>query len=91
MIVSKPDVGNQLNIDRVMSPRQVVCAIGISRTSLYRLMAVGDFVKPIRLSKRRIGFKVADVNAWVDGRNSSKAKDHPKTRGLTHAEGYDHA
>jgi len=44
--------------------------IGISKTGLRRLMAKGEFVGTVKLSDRRIGFRIADINAWIETRTT---------------------
>ncbi len=41
---------------------------GLSRSTIYAMMAEGIFPKPIKLGKRAVGWKDTDVAAWVDDR-----------------------
>ena len=41
---------------------------GLSRASIYRLMAAGEFPTPIRLGVRARGWRVADIEAWLKSR-----------------------
>ena len=43
-------------------------ATGLSRSSLYAFVAKGTFPKPVRLGARAVGWKEADVRAWIDSR-----------------------
>ena len=55
------------------SDKQVAHRIGCGRASVWR--AVRDdagFPKPYRLIGRRIGWKVAEVEAWAAGRESAR-------------------
>lgn len=40
----------------------------ISKPQLYVLVRSGDFPPPVQLSTRRVAWKVADVQAWIDSR-----------------------
>lgn len=42
--------------------------IGLSRASIYRLMAIGAFPKALKLSERAIGWKEEDLNDWLASR-----------------------
>jgi prophage regulatory protein len=42
--------------------------IGLSTATLDRLVASNDFPKPIKLSPRRVGWRVADVDRWIADR-----------------------
>jgi predicted DNA-binding transcriptional regulator AlpA len=55
---------------RILSPSETARMIGISKTGLRRLMAKGEFVGTVKLSDRRIGFRIADINAWIETRTT---------------------
>ena len=38
---------------------------GISRSTIYKLEALGDFPKKIKLSPRSIGFLESEVDDWI--------------------------
>jgi prophage regulatory protein len=48
-----------------LTPKRVCERIALSRASLDRLVAAGDFPKPIRLTERRLAFDEAKVVAWM--------------------------
>lgn len=50
--------------------------VGLSRSTLYAMMAEGSFPKPIKLGKRAVGWREVDVLDWLESR---------------HAEGHDNA
>lgn len=54
----------------VLSPSATADLLGISRSGLSRLRVAGDFPHPIRLTPRRIGFRVEEINAWLGRRES---------------------
>lgn len=41
---------------------------GLSRSSIYKLAAVGSFPNPIRLGARSVGWLEAEINEWLDDR-----------------------
>ncbi|MGH9436170.1 MAG: helix-turn-helix transcriptional regulator [Terriglobia bacterium] len=54
--------------DRLMRRREVQRTTGLSRSSLYRLIAVGSFPSPILLSANAVGWLETEVSAWIAGR-----------------------
>lgn len=54
--------------DRIMRRREVQRRTGLSRSSLYRLIASGSFPASIQLSANAVGWLEAEVSAWIAGR-----------------------
>ncbi|SRR6266446_410758 len=51
-----------------------VCAIvGLSVATIYRLMSVGDFPRPLRLSSHARGWKLSEVAEWMNTRKREGA------------------
>lgn len=46
---------------------------GLSRSTIYAMMAEGRFPKPVKLSKRAVGWRESDVVAWLDSRDGRAA------------------
>jgi prophage regulatory protein len=42
--------------------------IGLKTTALYELMAEGKFPRPVRISKRAVGWPEDVVEAWIQDR-----------------------
>lgn len=51
---------------RVLRIQEVIDTIGLSRSSIYRMIKLGKFPSPIPLSTRRIGFISEDVSNWLE-------------------------
>ena len=52
----------------VLDVRDAATYTNLSRTTLYRMMALGEFAPRIRLSARRFGFRRVDIDSWLEGR-----------------------
>lgn len=52
-------------VGRVLNIAEVVDRIGLSRASIYRLVAEGKFPTPIKLGDRRIGWRDSSINEWL--------------------------
>jgi prophage regulatory protein len=44
--------------------------VGLSRSTIYLLIAENRFPAPIRLSTRAVGWVEADVEAWIDSKRN---------------------
>jgi prophage regulatory protein len=45
--------------------------IGLSTSTLYDMMARGDFPRPVRLGKRAVGWRERDVTEWLESREQA--------------------
>lgn len=48
-----------------LTPKAVCQRTSLSRSTLDRLVAAGDFPAPIRLTDRRLAYEAAQVEAWM--------------------------
>lgn len=53
--------------------RQSALAIGVSYSTIRRMIAAGDFPAPIQLSPRRQGVLITQRKAWVEDRATQAA------------------
>ena len=51
---------------KLLRLRQVCELTGLSRSSVYRLIAESAFPKPISLSARAVAWRVVDLHAWLE-------------------------
>lgn len=57
-----------MNKSAILIRKEVEQATSFSRTSIYRMMAKGQFPKPIRLSANRVGWLAEDIDNWLQQR-----------------------
>lgn len=58
-------------MDRLIYRRhQVETLTGLSRSSIYAGMAQGTFPQAIKLGARAVGWRVSDLNDWLDSRKA---------------------
>jgi predicted DNA-binding transcriptional regulator AlpA len=50
--------------------REVVALVGAHRSTVIRWVALGEFPAPVRLPGRRVAWRLADVVAWAEARES---------------------
>jgi prophage regulatory protein len=60
--------------DTMLRSKEVLRLIGVSESSLKRMVLDGRFPKPMRLSPRRIGWPARDVRMWLDGLDGARQK-----------------
>jgi predicted DNA-binding transcriptional regulator AlpA len=70
------DLPFDLARNRVISIRKVSEMLGISQSTLRKHCATGDGPKIIRLSSRRVGVRVKDLDSWL----ALQAADAPNAR-----------
>lgn len=46
---------------------------GLSRSTIYAMIAEGTFPKPVKLGKRAVGWRSSDISAWLESREASAA------------------
>lgn len=56
-----------LNED-ILTQKEVAKKLRTSRTGLHNMVKAGEFVPPIRIGIRRVGWLVSDVDKWLDKR-----------------------
>lgn len=54
----------------MLNIKQVCTKCGLSRSTIYRLMNAGDFPKAVKLTAKRIAFRVEDIENWLATRVS---------------------
>ena len=53
---------------RFIRPTEVLRMIGVSRTTLWRMVQAGAFPRPVRITDRSRGYLLEDVEAWMKAR-----------------------
>ena len=53
---------------RIMRLPEVLYRVGIGKSTLYKLIAAGEFPAPVKLTANSVGWLSSDVDAWIAGR-----------------------
>lgn len=54
----------------------VIERTGLSRSTIYKLIADGNFPKPISLGRRAVGWLESDIEGWLEDRiKASRVKE----------------
>ncbi|MGK7650877.1 helix-turn-helix transcriptional regulator [Roseovarius sp. B08] len=51
--------------DKILRCREVQHAIGLSRSTIYRMIERGDFPRPQKLGLRAIGWRESAIEGWI--------------------------
>ena len=54
---------------RLMTRRQVEQKLGVSRSTVYRLLEAGAFPKPIKIAERAIRWHESEIDEYVASRS----------------------
>jgi prophage regulatory protein len=65
-------------VQAILRRADVERATGLSRSTIYELMAAGGFPKPVPLTPRSVGWIEADIVRWQ--RERIEARDKPRRR-----------
>ena len=52
----------------LVRPRDVSRLVGLSRTTLWRMVGRQEFPRPVKIGQRAIGWRTVDVAAWISSR-----------------------
>jgi predicted DNA-binding transcriptional regulator AlpA len=55
-------------LDRVLSLKEVAAALGVHRTTLHTWRREGNGPPVVQLSKRKVGVRTSDLNAFIEAR-----------------------
>ena len=64
---------------RILRLPEVLHLCGISRSSLYEMVARETFPPPVRISARSVGWRAHDIHKWIDSRPPATGPSRPKT------------
>jgi prophage regulatory protein len=58
-------------VKRVMNLNDVLMTLGISKSTLYRLIGAGNFPKPFKLGERLNAWRVETIEAWLNAQSAN--------------------
>ena len=51
---------------QILRRKDVESMVGLSRSTIYKLMNQGLFPKAIRLGPRAVGWRISDIENWIN-------------------------
>jgi len=61
------------NSNRIHRRPAVERLTGLSRSTIYAMIAAGEFPRPVRLGKRAVGWRESDIAEWLASRSNDAA------------------
>lgn len=59
--------------ERILKRPEVEARTGLSRSTLYAMMADGQFPKSVKLSLRAVGWVESEITSWLESRKALRA------------------
>ncbi len=56
---------------RLIRRHEVQELTGLSRSAIYDQMERGEFPRPVRVGRRAVAWKMSDIEAWFNSRQSA--------------------
>jgi prophage regulatory protein len=53
-------------VPQIFRRRQLEKQLGLTRSSIYKMMEDGEFPRPIKLGRRAVGWRADEVAYWLD-------------------------
>ena len=53
-------------VPKLLRRHQLEANLGISRSTIHQMMASGEFPQPLKIGRRAVGWRVEDVQEWLD-------------------------
>lgn len=53
---------------QILRCREVQRVTGLSKPTLYRMIASGAFPRPVKLGVRSVGWRASEIERWIEGR-----------------------
>ena len=56
---------------RILRMPEVLSKVGISRSTLYAMVAAGEFPRAVRLTHKTVGWRSTDLDRWIESREAA--------------------
>jgi prophage regulatory protein len=63
--------------ERLISMKQLLECVPLSKSEIYRRINAGNFPRPVRLGKNRIAFSEAEIEQWIRKHVEARPKSRP--------------
>ena len=50
---------------KILRIKEVCAKVGVAKSTLYVMIQEGEFLEPVRIGKRNIGWRNVDVDEWL--------------------------
>lgn len=63
---------------KILRIKDVISKVSLSQSTVYKLVALGDFPKPISLAPNRVGWVESEVEEWLAEKIAARIAPTPK-------------
>lgn len=53
--------------NRLLRLGEVLARVGFSKSTLYRMMAAGQFPSPVKVGGQTVRWRSEEIESWIDG------------------------
>lgn len=78
MAIQRNSEGEEMSSERIIRLPEVKSTVGLSTTTIYRLIKAGEFPAQIKLGQHASGWRESEVQAWIRARAGQSANDDEK-------------
>ena len=64
-------------VDRLIRLKELIKLIGLSRSTVYKLISESKFPKSIKLTERTVVWRLSEISAWVETKQQRGAQSGP--------------
>ena len=61
-------------LDRLLRRDAVQAATGLSKATIYRLIASGDFPAPIKIGLRAVAWPLSSILSWIEAKKAESSQ-----------------
>lgn len=54
--------------DRFLRRPEIENLTGLSRSTIYQMIANGEFPKPVRIGRRAVAWRESTIQSWIESR-----------------------
>ena len=74
LLLAEQAISEQKMALKILRLIGVLDCVGVKKTTLYRWIREGKFPAPVQLGARSVGWRAADVQQWVESRQSTRGQ-----------------
>ena len=63
-----------VNLDRLIRLRDVAPLVGMSKATIYRKIALGQFPRPVGVGSSSVRWRMSEVDSWMSALVSTNAR-----------------
>ena len=68
--------------ERLLTKKETCAMTGQKHAQMYRLIKLGKFPKPVKISERRVAWKLSDIQEWISTLGYSDMEVNPNIIGV---------